>query len=119
MDHTDQTNEFFDRYARALLARDAEQIADLYAVPALIVSPGQSIAVTDRSQTRDFFAAGMAGYDDVTDAAADVAVLAQTGHSVWADVTWRYDGDPRERYLYQLVAVDHGWQIAVLTPLEA
>lgn len=119
MDHTDQTNDFFDSYARALLDRDAEQIADLYAVPALIVSPGQSIAVTDRSQTREFFAAGMSGYDDVIDATAEVTVLAQTGHSVWADVTWRYDGDPRERYVYQLVAGADGWQIAVLTPLEA
>ena len=119
MDHTDQTKEFFDRYARALLDRDAGQIADLYAVPALIVSPGQSIAVTDRSQTRDFFAAAMSGYADVTDAAAEVSILIQTAHSVWADVTWRYDGDPRERYVYQLAASGDGWQIAVLTPLEA
>jgi hypothetical protein len=37
--------------------------------------------------------------------------------SVWADVTWSYGGRARERFCYQLVPGDDGYQIAVLTPL--
>ena len=48
-------HEFFDRYAAALLARDEKAIAAMYAVPALILFPGQSIPVADASQTEDFF----------------------------------------------------------------
>lgn len=44
---------------------------------------------------------------------------ASTGHSIWADVTWKYQGGaPDERNMYQLVRTDAGWKIAVLTPLE-
>ena len=43
--------------------------------------------------------------------------MGETGHSIWADVTWSYDGEPRERFCYQLARGDAGLQIAVLTPL--
>lgn len=40
--------------------------------------------------------------------------------SIWADVTWAYDGGvPSERNMYQLVHGDDGWRIAVLTPLAS
>lgn len=110
--------EFFTRYAQALLDRDAETIADMYAVPALIAFPGQSIAVSDRSQTRDFFAANWSGYDGVQEADPRAAIVARSGHSIWADVTWSYDGQPREHYIYQLLDGPNGWQIGVLTPLD-
>ena len=110
--------DFFARYAQALLDRDAEKIADMYAVPALIAFPGQSIAVSERSQTRDFFATNWSGYDGVQEADPCVAIVARTDHSVWADVTWSYDGRPRERYVYQLLSGSAGWQIGVLTPLR-
>lgn len=101
---------FLARYAEALLARDADAVADLYAVPALI-------AVTEREQTRDFFAANWAGYNGVTEADPEASVIARAAHSVWVDVTWRYAGEPRERYVYQLLDGPSGWQIGVLTPL--
>ncbi len=109
---------FFARYAEALLARDADAVAELYAVPALIAFPGRSIAVSEREQTRDFFAANWAGYTGVTEADPEASVIARADHSLWVDVTWRYAGQPRERYVYQLLDGPSGWQIGVLTPLE-
>src|SRR5680860_1750555 len=45
---TTSVKQFFDRYAAALLARDAAAVAELYAVPSRIVFPGNVIAVKRR-----------------------------------------------------------------------
>ncbi|MDP9817055.1 DUF4440 domain-containing protein [Spirilliplanes yamanashiensis] len=113
----DDVRQFFDRYAAALLARDERAVARMYAVPGLILFPGQAIAVGSEAQTEQFFASSWAQYEGVDAVEHDVAVLARAPGSVWADVTWRYDGEVRERFCYQLVAGDDGWRIAVLTPL--
>lgn len=110
--------EFFDTYTRALLDRDAAAIADLYAVPALILFPEQAIAVSDSRQTEEFFTAAFGQYEGVSEARADVDVVAETGHSRWADVTWFHDGTRAERLIYQLVRSAGDWKIAVLTPLD-
>ena len=110
-------HEFFDSYAKSLLARDADAIADSYAVPALILFPGNSIAVSDRAQARDFFASAFGQYAGVTEARPEVESVAATDHSIWADVTWHYDTLPPERNMYQLIADGDTWKIAVLTPL--
>lgn len=107
--------EFFTTYARALLDRDASKLAQLYAVPALIEFPGQAIAVSAAEQTEQFFAASFGQYEGVTEARPTIEVIASTGHSIWADVTWSYDGEARERFVYQLVRVAEQWKIAVLT----
>jgi len=112
--------EFFDRYRQALLDRDEAAVADLYAVPALILFPGQSLPVTGRAQTERFFGSSWSQYEGVTDMTSDLRVAAATAHSIWADVTWHHDG-PRggsERFVYQLVGTDDGWRIAVLTPMD-
>lgn len=109
--------QFFDEYARGLLARDAAAVAGLYAVPALIAFPAQSLAVADRSQTEAFFTSAWEQYDGVDDVSSDVRVVAETGHSIWADVTWRYGDDRTERFIYQLVDDGGTWRIAVLTPI--
>lgn len=110
---------FFGTYSRALLNRDAAAIADHYAVPAQIEFPDQRITVTDAKQTEEFFAGAFGQYADVTDADAAIEVVARTGHSIWADVTWRYHGAaPDERNMYQLVRISERWKIAVLTPLR-
>lgn len=112
--------EFFDSYKSALIDRDAQDVAGHYAVPALIEFPGQAIAVSDAAQTEQFFAGAFGQYDDVTDVDAAVRVVAATGHSLWVDVAWdHHGGAPDERNMYQLVRVDDGWKIAVLTPLDA
>src|SRR5699024_3265194 len=117
-ENNDVHTEFFDTYTRALIDRDAAAIADHYAVPALIEFPGQRISVTDASQTESFFAGAFDQYEAVTEVDTVVSVIASTGHSIWADVTWRYHGGaPDERNMYQLVQTDDGWKIAVLTPL--
>ncbi|MCA9858526.1 MAG: hypothetical protein KC438_02345, partial [Thermomicrobiales bacterium] len=111
---------FFEAYQRALLDRDAPRIASHYAVPALIEFPGQAIPVSSSEQTEQFFRGAFAQYQGVTEAHAAIVVVAATGHSIWADVTWTYDGDVAgERNLYQLVHTDGAWKIAVLTPLNS
>ncbi len=91
--------EFFDTYTRHLLDRDAAALADSYAVPALIEFPRQGIK----------------------DASTTITVPAATDHSIWVVVEFEYDGPddviPGERNMYQLVRVDGGWKIGVLTPL--
>lgn len=109
--------QFFDAYAAAMLARDAKAIADLYTVPALVEFPGQAVAVSEPLQTEQFFAASFAQYEDVQDVTAAVTTVATTGHSAWVEVSWSYDGQPVERFMYQLVQTSDGWRIAVLTPL--
>ncbi|MCB7136050.1 hypothetical protein [Cellulosimicrobium marinum] len=117
MDTTTRTREFFDGYRRALLARDEQALADLYAVPALILFPGRSLPVTDREQTAEFFASAFGQYEEVAGMTAEVVVVAQAPHSVWADVTWRHDTLESERFVYQLLDESGIWRIAVLTPL--
>lgn len=116
--NNDVCAEFFDTYTRAPLDRDAAAIADHYAVPAQIEFPGQRLAVTDERQTVEFFAGAFGQYEKVTDIDVAINVVAETGHSIWADVTWDYHGDaPGERNMYQLVLTGNEWKIGVLTPL--
>ena len=118
-DTSNTTDQFFERYAAALLARDAKAIAGMYAVPSLILFPGQSIPVSDAGQTEAFFAASWDQYEGVDTADHEITVMGEAPGSVWADVTWSYGGRARERFCYQLVERPGGYQIAVLTPMEA
>ena len=114
---TDKAHQFFERYAAALLARDEKAVARMYAVPSLILFPGTSIPVSDASQTEEFFAASWRQYDGVDAVDKQIVVLAEAPGSIWVDVTWSYDGQPRERFCYQLVEGTDDYQIAVLTPM--
>ncbi|WP_448720712.1 hypothetical protein [Microbacterium natoriense] len=118
MDENSVARVFFDSYTRALRARDAGAVASHYVVPCLIEFPDQAIAVSDARQTEEFFASAFAQYQDVTAADAVVTVVAETAHSIWADVSWdHHGGAPDERNMYQLARTAAGWKIAVLTPL--
>ena len=111
--------QFFDSYTRALLDRDAKAIAEHYAVPALIEFPEHPIAVSEASQTEQFFSGAFGQYEAVSTTHATIKVVAETGHSIWADVTWTHDaGVPSEHFIYQLVRDSESWKIAVLTPLD-
>ena len=119
MTHNAIAEQFFDSYTRALLDRDAETIAEHYAVPALIEFPEHPIAVSSASQTKQFFAEAFGQYEGVSTTRATIKVVAETGHSIWADVTWTHDaGVPSEHFIYQLVRDSESWKIAVLTPLD-
>lgn len=61
-------------------------------------------------------AGALGQYAGVTATRADVDVIAEAPHSVWADATWRHEGADDERMLYQLVHDGADWRIAVLTP---
>ena len=116
-DTTERVEQFFERYAAALLARNSKAMAALYAVPALILFPGQSLPVSDAGQTEAFFASSWAQYEGIDAVEKRIVVMGEAPGSVWADVTWVYGGRPRERFCYQLVAGPAGYQIAVLTPM--
>jgi len=116
-DTNETVEQFFERYASALLARDAKAIAGMYAVPSLILFPGTSIPVSDAKQTEEFFASSWGQYEGVDAVDKQIVVMGQAPCSIWADVTWSYGGQPRERFCYQLVEGTDGWQIAVLTPM--
>ncbi len=113
----DEVSDFFDRYAAALLARDAAAIARMYAVPALIVFPGTVIPVGDARQTEDFFASSWGQYEGVDEAHPRIELMGRGPGTVWTDVTWSYGGEPRERFCYQLLREPDGYRIVVLTPL--
>jgi len=110
-------NAFFDRYSAALLARDAPTIATLYAVPSLILFPGQSIAVSDPQQTEQFFASSWAQYEGIDNIEKTMTVINQGPGTVWVDITWTYPGRTPEHFCYQLIQSAEGLQIAVLTVL--
>ena len=112
-----KADQFFERYAAALLARDESAVSRLYAVPSLIVFPGRLLAVTEEGQTRAFFASAWDQYEGVQDMEKQVRVMAEAPGTVWADVTWSRHGRERERFCYQLVDVAEGYRIAVLTPM--
>jgi hypothetical protein len=114
----DKANQFFERYSAALLARDETAMAEMYAIPSLILFPGSSIPVSDTSQTEEFFASSWEQYEGVDTVDSQITVMAEAPGSVWADVTWSFEGQPRERFCYQLIEGTDGYQIAVLTPME-
>ena len=104
---------------RTTIMQVAQAIAEHYAVPALIEFPDHPIAVSEASQTEQFFSGAFGQYDGVSTTHATIRIVAETGHSIWADVTWTHDaGVPSERLLYQLVRSGSDWRIAVLTPLD-
>lgn len=90
----------------------------MYAVPGLILFPGTSVAVTDQTQTEQFFAASFGQYEGVVELDHELTIIAETSHSVWADVTWSYNGRPRERFCYQLVSTEDPQIAVLLTPLD-
>ena len=113
-----QIEAFLTDYAAALLARDEHRVADLYAVPALVLFPGNAVAVSAREQTEQFFVSAWGQYDGVDTVAHEVTLMGAGPATAWLDVTWVYDGQPRERFCYQVVqGADGAWRIAVLTPL--
>lgn len=118
MTGTTIATEFFDRYRTALLDRDERAMGGLYAVPALIVFPGNLVAVGDARETEAFFASSWAQYDGVRDVEGDIEVAGAAPGTLWVDVTWSFDGRQQERFRYQLVDTPQGHRIAVLTPLE-
>jgi len=66
----------------------------------------------------EFFAASWEQYEGVETVDRQMTVMAEAPGSVWADVTWSFEGQPRERFCYQLIEGADGYQIAVLTPME-
>jgi hypothetical protein len=83
--------------------------------PALIVFPGQLIAVSDASQTEEFFASTWSQYEGVDAADPQILIMGEAPGTVWADVTCFYGGRAQERFCYQLVAGPQNTASSVLT----
>ena len=83
MDSDKKVDEFFQRYASALLARDAKALAGMYAIPSLILFPGRSIPVSDTVQTEEFFASTWDQYDGVEAVDKEIVVMGEATGSVW------------------------------------
>jgi ketosteroid isomerase-like protein len=113
----DEVTRFFDRYAAALLARDARTIAAMYATPGLVVFPGRVLPIASAAQTEAFFASSWGQYEGVDEVDNEVVIIARAPGTIWADVTWSYGGSQRERFCYQLIEGEIGLQIVVLTPM--
>ena len=114
---SDIARQFFDGYERALLARDEKAMAKMYAVPSLILFPGNTIVVGDAVQTEEFFASSWSQYDGVHEIDKQIGIMADAPASIWADVTWSFQGKAQERFGYQLIEGHDCYQIAVLTPM--
>jgi hypothetical protein len=125
---TEPIDAFFARYTRYLSSGDLDGLAAIYNYPALAVSPGGCLAVTDPQQTRDFFAAGQQYYRGRGIQAvrpADIVTDVEAG-GIWVGRLVLENLDEsggvvdRERNAYQVViAPDGGRRIAVTTPLDA
>ena len=83
----------------------------------LILFPGQSIPISDASETEDFFARSWSQYVGVDAVDNQIGVMGEAPGSLWVDVTWSYNGKVHERFCYQLVPGTVGYQIAVLTAM--
>jgi len=112
-----RVERFFERYEAALLARDERTMAALYAVPSLILFPDNPVPVSDAAETETFFASSWRQYEGVDAVGRQIQVMAEAPRTVWADVTWSFDGRARERFCYQLIETATGYQVAVLTPM--
>lgn len=76
MHETTEAREFFQAYAQALLNRDAKAIAKHYSVPGLIAAPEQLIAISEATQTEEFFASAFDQYAGINKADPEVRIVA-------------------------------------------
>jgi hypothetical protein len=125
---SESIEDFFARYTGYLTAGDIEGLAGCYNYPALAVTAMGCLAITDRQQSRDFFAQGQGFYRSQgivgvrpRDIVTDVEVP-----GIWVGrlVLQNLDGNGapagQERNAYQVVtAADGTRRIAVSTPLDA
>jgi hypothetical protein len=120
--------DFFARYTRYLSAGNIDGLADIYNYPALAVSAGQCLAITDPKQTREFFTQGQEFYRsrDIHGVRARDIVTEIEGTNVWVGHLILENLDAagkavsQERNAYQVVTLPDGTRrIAVSTPLDA
>ena len=123
----DEVRPFFERYAKAFAAYDADAIGACFAVPCLFVRDGETEAVA----TAEGVATSVAALLDLHRAwdvrrvrPAEVALLEQgPGHAL-ARVDWVL-GRPKSRLrwrfatTYALVPADDGWRIAAAVTHDA
>jgi hypothetical protein len=81
-DTKEKVDEFFERYASALLARDEKTITQMYAVPSLILFPDNSIVVNDAKQTEEFFAFSWGQYEGVNEVQKQIVMMGEAPRSV-------------------------------------
>ncbi len=123
----DEVRPFFENYARAFAAYDAEVISACFVVPCLFVRDGQTEAVADAAGLGASVASLLdlhRAWDVQTVEPGEVTLLESgPGHAV-ARVDWRL-GRARSRLTwayattYTLVPAEGGWRIAVAVTHDA
>lgn len=118
---------FFDGYARAFAAYDADAIAACYVVPCLFVRDGQPVSAATEAELAASVAALLdlhRAWDVQTVRPDEVAVLEQGPDHATARVGWRL-GRTTSRMAwtfatsYTLVPAGDGWRVAVAVTHDA
>lgn len=97
----DEIQDFFDRMAAALTRGDGEAVADLWAVPALVLSDRHVQAVGSREEVARFFGSAKDQYNQlgIADTRAQIVGFERlTTRIVQVDVRWPWlDANGAER----------------------
>ncbi|HUP17318.1 MAG TPA: hypothetical protein VM848_14860 [Acidimicrobiia bacterium] len=115
---TDKANQFFECYAAALLARDKAAMAGMYAIPSLILFPG-NFDSGDRCPPNRGVLRRLPGA--VRRSRFSRPAGSDHGRGSGDCMGRRHlvlSGPTPERFCYQLIEGADGYQIAVLTPME-
>ena len=99
--HDSGVQEYFDRYARALMAGDGRTIAAMWEAPALVIDDENVIAVSATEQVEAFFTGARDQYQarGITATRAEILRLQwATERIVVVDVRWpQLDAEGEER----------------------
>lgn len=119
--------QFFERYAQAFEAYDADTIAAYFATPCLFVRDGETVALGSADAVAQSVRSLLdlhRAWDVQTARASEVAVLEQEPHHALARVGWRL-GRAGSRVAwsfattYTLVPRDDDWRVVVAVTHDA
>lgn len=86
--------QFFDRYAEALLAGDVKKVAGMYSVPSLVVVPGKISGAKSPEDVEEFVRGFISRFEPLKEYLPKFEAVASDADYVhWVDVTWSYDED--------------------------
>jgi hypothetical protein len=91
---------FFQRFARAIVAGDGNEIARCFELPAIFVSDDATMALVNEAEMRDMFAAGHRSYTEkgIVDTRPEIEAFSKLSRRLYeARVRWPgFDEEGRE-----------------------
>ncbi len=93
----EDAQDFFERYAQALLSRDGSEIARYWAVPSLVVSDAGAIAVDSNDMIVQFFSSSMEQYAGIEAVKPTITTYQPISSSTaFCAISWQHgDADGR------------------------